>query len=90
MDEGDGFENEQDPPPKCLAPNDIQRNHAGGEPISSALGTENAAVAGLFESLDPDLVRVVHVWPSLADEVKAAVLALVAAHEAMVAGRVGQ
>ena len=90
MDCGDGFEIEKDPPPKPLAPNTIERNRAGGEPIASALGTENAAVAGLLEGLPPDLVRVVRVWSLLADEVRAAVLALVAAHEAMAAGKVGQ
>jgi len=38
----------------------------------------------------PDLARVILAWPSLPDESKAAVLALVAAHDAAHAGRVRQ
>ena len=50
----------------------------------------NSAVAVLSGSLAPDLARVILAWPALPEESKAAVLALVAAHDAAHAGRVRQ
>jgi len=88
VDEGDGFENRCPTASKPSNPKDIQNDDAGGAPRNSALCEENSAVAVLSGSVAPDLARVILAWPSLPDESKAAVLALVAAHEASTAGRV--
>ncbi|MFW6108685.1 MAG: hypothetical protein ACOC8D_02610 [bacterium] len=42
-------------------------------------------MAVLSGTLAPDLARVILAWPGLADESKAAILALVSAHEAATA-----
>ena len=85
-----GFLNRRDVPAKSNTPNSLQSGDANGAAHGTALGAENAAVAVLSGSLAPDLARVILAWPSLPDESKAAVLALVAAHEATDAGRVRQ
>ena len=86
MDEGDGFENRGPQPSKSCTPNDIERTDAGGVPKKSALCERNPACAVLSGSLAPDLAQVVLAWPALPHESKAAILALVTAHEALARG----
>jgi len=67
---------------KCNPDNLLRRDGLSGAAPETAHSAENAAVAVLSGSLAPDLARVILAWPSLPDESKAAILALVAAHEA--------
>ena len=85
-----GFLNRIAHPAKSNTPSNLQNADTSSAAHGTAPASENAAVAVLTGSVAPDLSRVVLAWPALPDESRAAILALVAAHEASTAGRVRQ
>ncbi len=52
---------------------------AGKSANSQSGGAESGAVGGNFGAIDPDLARLIGVWPTLREVVRASILAMVKA-----------